>query len=93
MSFAAIQTDTIIDYPYLWARDFESGETEGRKRRPVAVAVRLPAKSPGGNDKVLLFLITTKVPASGQLAIEIPDMEKRGGGLEADRQLWIILNE
>ncbi|MEZ2127876.1 MULTISPECIES: hypothetical protein [unclassified Sinorhizobium] len=43
MSYDLIQTASVIRYPYLWAREAGRGETEGRKERPVAVGVRMPA--------------------------------------------------
>lgn len=90
MSYDDIRTATIIRYPYLWAREDRAGETEGRKERPVAVGVRIPR--PDG-DLVLFFPITTKEPESGRFAAEIPPIEKRRAGLDADRRLWIILDE
>lgn len=66
------------------------GETEGRKERPVAVGVRMPR--PDG-DLVLFFPITTKQPEASRFAMEVPTIEKRRAGLDADRRLWIIFDE
>ncbi|CVI63063.1 hypothetical protein CFBP4996_27220 (plasmid) [Agrobacterium leguminum] len=90
MSYDDIQTATVIRYPYLWARQARAGETEGRKDRPVAVGVRI-ARPEG--DLALFFPITTKEPEQSRFAAEIPDIEKRRAGLDADRRLWIILDE
>ncbi|MDR3437345.1 hypothetical protein [Telmatospirillum sp.] len=90
MSFDDIQTACVIRYPYLWAREAHRGETEGRKERPVAVGVRV--LRPDG-DLLLLFPITTKEPEAGRFASEIPLIEKRRAGLDADLRLWIILDE
>ncbi len=90
MSYDDIQTGAVIRYPYLWARQAQSGETEGRKGRPVAVGVRL--SRPDG-DLVLFFPITTKQPQSSRFTVEIPDIEKRRAGLDLDFRLWIILDE
>ena len=90
MSYEDIQTASVIRYPYLWAREAEHGETEGRKNRPVAVGVRLPR--PDG-DLVLFFPITTKQPEASRFAAEIPAMEKRRAGLNGDLRLWIILDQ
>lgn len=89
-SYDLIQTAAVIRYPYLWARQARDGETEGRKGRPVAVGVRLAR--PDG-DLVLLFPITTQQPEPSRFAIEIPAIEKRRAGLEADLRLWIIFDE
>jgi hypothetical protein len=85
-----IQSAAIVRYPYLWAREDSKGETEGRKNRPVAVGVRIPR--PEG-DLVLFFPITTKQPEQARFAAEIPSIEKRRAGLDADLGLWIILDE
>ena len=71
-------------------REASRGETEGRKGRPVVVGVRLAR--PNG-DLVLFFPITTKQPEAHRFAFEIPAIEKRRAGLDADIRLWIILDE
>jgi len=85
-----IQTAAVVRYPYLWSREAEKGETEGRKERPVTVGVRIAR--PDG-DLVLVFPITTKQPGAGRFAIEIPAIEKRRAGLDVDLRLWIFLEE
>lgn len=75
---------------YLWARQASAGETEGRKERPVAVGVRIPRAD---GDLVLFFPITSKEPEKVRFSAEIPAIEKRRAGLDADRRLWIILDE
>ncbi|MFA1621295.1 hypothetical protein ACDY96_00345 [Rhizobium mongolense] len=52
--------------------------------------MRLPR--PDG-DLVLFFPITTKQPEKARFAAEIPAIEKRRAGLNADLRLWIILDE
>lgn len=52
--------------------------------------MRLPR--PDG-DLVLLFPITTKQPEKTRFAAEIPAIEKRRAGIDADLRLWIILDE
>jgi hypothetical protein len=83
----AIKTGAVIEYPYLWAREAEAQETEGRKPRPAAVGLRL------SDDRVLLFPITSKEPTSEINVAEIPAEEKRRAGLDQDLRLWIILDE
>lgn len=85
-----IQTAAVVRYPYLWAREAAQGETEGRKERPVAVGVRLPRVD---GDLVLFFPVTTKQPEKSRFAFEIPAIEKRRAGLDADLRLWIIMDE
>nr|WP_286084365.1 hypothetical protein [Agrobacterium sp. FDAARGOS_525] len=56
----------------------------------MAVGVRI-ARS--GGDLVLFFPITTKMPDRNRFAVEIPTIEKRRAGLDADLPLWLILDE
>jgi hypothetical protein len=70
VSFERLRTGAVIRFPYLWAREAEQGETEGRKFRPAAVGVRVPR--PKGKDVLLLFPITSQEPAKDRLAAEIP---------------------
>ena len=80
MSFDQIRTACIIYFPYLWVREAQRGETEGRKHRPVAVGIRYPEAN--GEDLLILFPITTQPPQPGRFAIEIPEIEKRRAGLD-----------
>ena len=91
MSQDELRTGCVIRFPYLWVRDAERGETEGRKHRPVAVGVRIAR--PKGEDILVLFPITSQPPFSDRFAAEIPEMEKRRAGLDATLRLWIILDE
>ncbi|RWL42858.1 MAG: hypothetical protein EOR61_31710, partial [Mesorhizobium sp.] len=54
----------------------------------------MPAHSTGkgaqAGDLVLFFPITTKEPEKARFAVEIPAIERRRAGLDADRPLWII---
>lgn len=88
--YGDIQTACVIRYPYLWVREATLGETEGRKRRPVAVGVRLRRAD---GDLLLLFPITSRQPDPATFAVEIPDSEKRRAGLEVAPRLWIVLEE
>jgi hypothetical protein len=91
VSFDDFRTGCVIRFPFLWVREAERGETEGRKPRPVAVGVRLAR--PKGEDVLVLFPITSQPPSPDRFAAEIPEMEKRRAGLDATLRLWIILDE
>ena len=91
MSRDELRTGCVIRFPYLWVREAERGETEGRKPRPVAVGVQIAR--PKGEDLLVLFPITSQPPSSDRFAVEIPEMEKRRAGLDASLRLWIILDE
>lgn len=91
MSFEDIGSASVIRYPYLWCRQAEAGETEGRKGRPAAVGVRITR--PKGEDALILFAITSQMPGPARLAVEIPETERRRAGLDGNARLWIILDE
>jgi hypothetical protein len=91
VSLDQLRTGCVVRFPYLWVREAERGETEGRKSRPVAVGVRI--SRPKGEDVLVLFPITSQPPSSDRFAVEIPEMEKRRAGLDVTPRLWIILDE
>ena len=90
-SFDHMQSGSVINYPFLWFREADRGETDGRKMRPTAVALRL--KTDSGIDPIVLLAITSKQPTSSQAAMEIPESEKRRAGLDHDKRLWVVLDE
>lgn len=77
-------------YPFLWSREAASGETEGRKDRPVVLALLVRNRD---DELVLLMVPITSVPQSGRYAVEIPEIEKRRAGLDAHMRLWIVADE
>lgn len=91
MSLDALRTGCVIRFPFLWVREAERGETEGRKSRPVAVGVRIAR--PNGEDILVLFPITSQPPSADRFAAEIPEIEKRRAGLDLAMRLWIMLDE
>jgi hypothetical protein len=81
----------VLRYPYLWARQADHGETEGRKTRPCAVILTL--KSDNERTEIRLCAVTTQPPQFGVHAVEIPEIEKRRAGLDVSLQLWVIVDE
>lgn len=77
-------------YPYLWRRQHEAGETEGRKARPSAFVAAMPDKS--GNINLFILAITSVAPGNDRLAVSVSEMERRRAGLDPI-PLWIILDE
>ena len=68
-----------------------AGETEGRKTRPVCIAVTV-AKS--DNETVVFILpITTRPPLPSRKFIEVPQIESQRVGLEAHVRKWVMLDE
>lgn len=88
--YGKIRTGSVITYPYLWGRQASQGETEGRKDRPTAVAVRLPRSN---GDRLILLAITSRQPDPTTRAIEIPEQERRRAGLSIDLRLWLVIDE
>jgi hypothetical protein len=85
-----LRSGCVVRYPYLWAREAERGETEGRKERPTAVALLLRR---GESVAVMLLPISTSPPVEGRWAIEIPQREKQRAGLDPLRRQWLVLDE
>ena len=80
----------LLDYPYLWHRQQQRGETEGRKTRPVCLAVCIQK----ADTTHLIFLaVTGTPPGKGRIAVEIPQIEARRGGLAGWKQGWVIVDE
>ncbi len=89
MALTLRQGDVFL-YPYLWNWQADKGEAEGRKDRPVCLA--LPLRKVGLTH-VFLLAITGTPPQQGQRAIAIPEIEKRRAGLKQWKNGWIILGE
>ncbi len=88
----ALSTGEIISaYPYLWLWQRDRFETEGRKERPVCVAVAV--KGVDGLTHLALLAITGTPPRADQRAVEIPPLEIRRIGLKEHKQAWIIVSE
>jgi len=81
----------VIAYSYLWHREHQIGQEEGRKDRPavIVLAVERPAD---GVTLVTVLPITHSAPTSAATAIEIPAAVKRHLGLDAVRS-WIVVAE
>ena len=88
---AELQTGAIIVYPYLWRWQRERGETEGRKDRPVCVVLKVHGAD--GLTHLALLAISSQPPAAGRVAIEVPDIERRRGGLSDLKRAWVIVDE
>ncbi|MGJ0620465.1 MAG: hypothetical protein ACR65Z_07090 [Methylocystis sp.] len=90
MSFEQLVTGAVIVYPYLWKDEELRGETEGRKTRPCVISLR--KKRPNKPDALFLIPITTKRPLPHDVALEIPETDKRLAKLAADIPLWVIVS-
>ena len=81
----------VFRYPFLWKREELSGETEGRKKRPVCIAVTVAKQD--GETVVFILPITTQPPQPARRAIEVPEIESQRVGLETHVRKWIMLDE
>jgi len=69
-----------------------AGETEGRKNRPACLVLRIRnAKRPVHH--LVLLAISSQPPRPDQIALEIPDTERRRAGLSRYPRAWIIVSE
>lgn len=83
--------DVIEGYPYLWLRQSRAGETEGRKPRPVCVAIAVGAED--NKTHLALLPISSQPPTANQIAISIPARERERLGLDAGKEAWIYVSE
>ncbi len=80
----------VISYAYLWRREFEAGQEEGRKNRPCVIVLSVEKHDSGTH--VTVAPITHSPPSSGTPYLEIPLRVKQHLGLDDDRS-WVILDE
>ncbi|PKQ10899.1 MAG: hypothetical protein CVT70_17200 [Alphaproteobacteria bacterium HGW-Alphaproteobacteria-1] len=78
-------------YDYLWQREHDAGEEHGRKPRPTALVATVTNQD--GTTNLFILPITSKMPGIDRLALEVPEIECKRAGLDADKRLWIILDE
>jgi len=81
----------VISYAYLWHREHQAGQEEGRKDRP-SVIVLATERVDDGATAVTVLPITHSTPADPASAVEIPLPVKRHLGLDAERS-WVIVAE
>jgi len=81
----------VVRYPFLWKREQLAGETEGRKKRPVCIAVTVARSD--GETMVFILPITTQPPLPARKFIEVPQIESQRVGLQTHVRKWIMLDE
>ncbi len=83
---------TVFEYPYRWAREVAEGASpDGRKVRTVCLvlAVAVSAK----RHVLYLLAISSKPPRDGQVAVAVPDIERRRAGLTRSPAAWVYVSE
>jgi hypothetical protein len=83
--------DIIEGYPYLWLRQSRAGETEGRKPRPVCVAIAVVGED--NKTHLALLPISSQPPMTNQIAIPVTARERQRIGLDVDKEAWIYVSE
>ena len=81
---------SVFRYPYLWAWQRDSGETEGRKSRPVCMVLAI---SKGAQTPLVILAISGTPPRADQTALEIPQLECRRAGIRDWKGAWITVSE
>ena len=83
--------DIVTNYSYFWLRQKRAGETEGRKPRPVCVAIAV--KTANGETHLALLPISSQPPQRGQHAITLSKSEMQRVGLADGKDAWIFVSE
>jgi hypothetical protein len=81
----------VIGYAYLWHRERQAGQEEGRKVRPSVIVLAVERQG-GGGMVVTVLPITHSPPDTGVAAVEIPPRVKAHLGLDSARS-WIVVAE
>ena len=76
----------VLRYAFLWRREFDAGQDEGRKDRPCTVIIAAPAVA--GGTQVYVLPVTHTPPGDPAVAIEIPLRVKLHLGLDDARRKY-----
>ncbi|MBY0355604.1 MAG: type II toxin-antitoxin system PemK/MazF family toxin [Rickettsiales bacterium] len=90
MAIPSPEPGLVISYAYLWRKEFEAGQEEGRKNRPCVIVLSVEKYDSGTH--VTVAPITHSPPSPGTPCLEIPLRVKQHLGLDDDRS-WVILDE
>lgn len=91
MAIPVPEPGLVISYSYLWHREHEAGQDEGRKERPSVIVIAVD-RAMDGATLVTVLPITHSSPADPAVAVELPTPVKRHLGLDAKRS-WIVVSE
>jgi mRNA-degrading endonuclease toxin of MazEF toxin-antitoxin module len=90
MSLLNPEPGLVISYAYLWCREHDAGQEEGRKNRPCVIVLSVEKHDTG--TQVTVAPITHSIPSTNTPSMEIPLRVKLYLGLDEDRS-WVILDE
>jgi phenylpyruvate tautomerase PptA (4-oxalocrotonate tautomerase family) len=81
----------VISFGYLWHREHQAGQEEGRKDRPAVIVITVEREKDAAT-LVTVLPITHSAPDKQVIAIEIPRAVKQHLGLDDERS-WIVVSE
>jgi hypothetical protein len=81
----------VVSFAYLWHREHQAGQEEGRKDRPTVIVITVE-RAEDSATLVTVLPITHSPPDKGVVAIEIPQVVKQHLGLDDERS-WVIVSE
>lgn len=90
MSLPNPEPGLVISYAYVWRREHDAGQEEGRKNRPCVIVLSVEKHNSG--TQVTVAPITHSPPSANTPNIEIPLRVKQHLGLD-DERAWVILDE
>ena len=86
------QRGAVFVYPYRWAREARDDRSpDGAKTRTVCMILSFERSD--GRHVLYLLAISSKPPRADQVAIPIPDIERRRAGLRRYLEAWIYVSE
>jgi len=89
VSFPEPKPGLVVRYDYLWAREAERGQDQGKDRPTCLVAASDSAARP---RYVVLLPITHTPPLGDTIGVEIPAKVRQAIGLD-DEPSWVIVSE
>ena len=83
---------SLITYPYLWLSQADQGETEGRKDRPCCLLLQV-WDAATETHHLMILAVSSQPPRKDQTALQVPDTERRRGGLARYPAAWVVVSE
>jgi hypothetical protein len=88
----ALSEGDVIVYPYRWVSERDEDRSpDGSKDRPCCLVLLI--SDAAGRPTIILAPISSKPPHAGQVALEIPETERRRAGLGKYPQAWVYVDE
>lgn len=82
----------VFAYPFLW--QIERDRIENPKDRTTCLTIRKLQTTREGVTLIHLWLLgISDRPRPGQIAVEVPSIERRRAGLDVDRPAFVVLSE